>query len=240
MADELILAVETSTGCGSVSLTRGTEREGRIVAEYTLQPETSHSRRLLGSIQAMMAAANVHWRDLAAVAVSQGPGSFTGLRIGLAAAKGMAMAADLPLIGVPTLDALSLLAHAGEFDLCCLLDARKQQVYAAFYRAGVDGICSRTSAYLALTPTELLDRIVHPTLLIGPGVRACAGLTAGRTRIRMAPAGLCLPRAALVGFCAAHRLEGSETAETDTLTPLYIRASEAELNLQGHTKGDHD
>ncbi len=240
MADELILAFETSTGCGSVSLTRGDARAGQILAEYTLQPEISHSRRLLGSVQAMMAAAGVGWDNLDAVAVSQGPGSFTGLRIGLAAAQGVALAADLPLIGVPTLDALALPVQAAEREFCCVLDARKHQVYAAFYRTEADGVACRTSAYLVLAPGELLDRIATPTLLVGPGVRVCAAWTAEHALIRLAPAGPYHPRAALVGFSAAAILANG-LARKDTMpTPLYVRASEAELNLRSQVEHCHD
>ncbi len=131
MADLLILAIETGAGCGGVSLTRGGFSGGRVIGEYSLQPETSHSRRLLGSVAALMAAAGVAWTDLDALAVSLGPGSFTGLRIGLAAAKGLAMATGLPLVGVPGLDALAAGMPMPGWRLCPVLDARKGQVYAA-------------------------------------------------------------------------------------------------------------
>src|SRR5512145_300743 len=104
MAGVLILAIETATGCGSVALTRGVGESGKLLAEYTLQPEVTHSRRLLGSVAAMIAAVGIDWSELDAVAISQGPGSFTGLRIGMAAAKWIAMAAGIPLLAVPTLD----------------------------------------------------------------------------------------------------------------------------------------
>ena len=232
MADELILAVETSTGCGGVSLTRGDVHGGRVLAEYILQPEVSHSRRLLGSIEAMMGATGVAWADLDAVAVSQGPGSFTGLRIGMAAAKGIAMAADLPLIGVGTLDSLALQIPVCDRQICCVLDARKEQVYAAFYQAGSDGCCQRTGDCLVLSPEALMERIDRPTLLAGPGVRVCAPWAAGRAGIRLTAAALFHPRAAMVGFRAAGLLRTGEAKPDDNLAPLYVRASEAELNLR--------
>ena len=125
MAGVLILAIETATGCGGVALTRGVGESGKLLAEYTLQPEVTHSRRLLGSVAAMMAATGIDWSELAAVAVSQGPGSFTGLRIGMAAAKGIAMAAGIPLLAVPTLDGLALQTTTTDLPICCLLDATK-------------------------------------------------------------------------------------------------------------------
>ncbi|MBM9535871.1 tRNA (adenosine(37)-N6)-threonylcarbamoyltransferase complex dimerization subunit type 1 TsaB [Desulfobulbus alkaliphilus] len=232
MVDALILSIETATGCGSVALTRGCIRDGRVLAEYTLQPELTHSRRLLGVIETMMSAARTDWKDLDAVAVSRGPGSFTGLRIGMAAAQGVAMAAAVPLVGVATLDGMAAAGMAVDLQVCWVLDARKQQVYAAFYRYNSDCAPVRISGYLALTPEQLLRSIREPTLLAGPGVRVCQPWCEGIGMIRILPAGPVHPRAALVGFCAAQRLtEGGGDGITDR-QPLYVRASEAELNLR--------
>lgn len=232
MADLLILAIETATGCGSVSLTTGNSKDGKVLAEYTLQPNTTHSRRLLGSIDAMMTATGVDWGDLNAVAVSQGPGSFTGLRIGMAAAKGIAMAAEVPLIGVPTLDGLAAQLVATDLPVCCLLDARKQQVYAAFYRYGDDFIPYRTSEVLVLSAEELVRKIDVPTLVAGPGIQACRPWLAVHEQVRLLPIGPHHPRAALIGFCGAELwAEGSKHTRAD-IVPVYVRASEAELNLQ--------
>lgn len=229
MADVLILAIETATGCGGVSLTKGGVDEGRVLAEYTLQPEITHSRRLLGSIGAMMEAAGVDWGDLDAVAVSLGPGSFTGLRIGMAAAKGIAMGANLPLLGVPTLDGLAAQATPTELPLCCLLDARKQQVYAAFYSFKA-GRCLRTSDFMVVSAEQLAQRIQAPTLVVGPGINACQFTLAEHSLARLAPAGLLHPRAAFIGFVGAAML--AQGQGNDDLVPLYVRASEAELNLR--------
>lgn len=229
MADVLILAIETATGCGGVSLTKGGVDEGRVLAEYTLQPEITHSRRLLGSVGAMMEAAGVGWGDLDAVAVSLGPGSFTGLRIGMAAAKGIAMGASLPLLGVPTLDGLAAQATPTELPLCCLLDARKQQVYAAFYSFKA-GRCLRTSDFMVVSAEQLAQRIQVPTLVVGPGINVCQSTLAGQPLARLAPAGLLHPRAAFIGFVGAAML--AQGQGNDDLVPLYVRASEAELNLR--------
>jgi tRNA threonylcarbamoyladenosine biosynthesis protein TsaB len=232
MAGVLILAIETATGCGGVALTRGISESGTLLAEYTLQPEVTHSRQLLGSIAAIMAAAGTDWSQLAAVAVSQGPGSFTGLRIGMAAAKGIARAAGIPLLAVPTLDGLALQTTTTELPLCCLLDARKQQVYAAFYRHE-EGRCRRTSPFLVLRPEELVRQIHEPTLVIGPGVQACQSLLATHPPVRLCPGVFLCPRAAAIGFCGAQQLEEEAGDEYEEIVPLYVRASEAELSLRG-------
>lgn len=236
MADVVILAIETATGCGSVSLTLGGFKKGRVLAEYTLQPETTHSRRLLGSVESMMTAVGTAWQDLDAIAVSLGPGSFTGLRIGMAAAKGIAMAADVPLLGVPTLDALAEQVTVSDQLVCCLLDARKQQVYAAFYRADAMGNHRRVSDFLVLSPEELLQRISEPTLVAGPGVKVCQSLLAGNPQVRSLPFGALHPRAALVGFCGARLWAHGGFEKGVDIAPLYVRVSEAELNLRAKSQ----
>lgn len=231
MADVLILAIETATGCGSVALTRGTGYSGKVMAEYSLQPEVTHARRLLGSVHAIMTAAGVEWKHLDGIAVSQGPGSFTGLRIGMAAAKGMAMAAGIPLLAVPTLDGLAAQMPPVDCPVCCLLDARKQQVYAALYRCEDKGH-QRISPYLVLRPEDLVAHVQEPTLVVGPGVQACLPVLQGHPLVRMMSTGLLAPRAAAIGFRAAILLTLEPGEMSDHVIPLYVRASEAELNLR--------
>jgi tRNA threonylcarbamoyladenosine biosynthesis protein TsaB len=231
MADVLILAIETATGCGGVALTRGTGGAARILAEFTLQPEITHSRRLLGSIATIMAGTGIGWKELDGVAVSQGPGSFTGLRIGMAAAQGIAMAADLPLVAVPTLDGLAAQVVPSGLPLCCLLDARKQQVYAGFYHLVETG-WQRAGAFLVLSPEDLVRRIGEPTLVVGPGLQACRSQLAAHPWARCVDAGNFHPRAATIGLCASQRLSGEGGGETGQPNLLYVRASEAELNLR--------
>lgn len=235
MADVLILALETSTGCGSVALTRGDGRTGKVLGEYTLQPEITHSRRLLGSVRAMMDALQVSWNDLDGIAVSQGPGSFTGLRIGMAAAKGLAMAADCPLIGVPTLDGLACQLTPTTLSTYLVLDARKQQVYAARYTFSAL-TCERQGAFEVLSGEQLGAKIQEPTLVAGPGVAACADQLQTHPLASLVHAAVLHPRAATIGFCGARVLEQAGFVAPTNLLPLYVRASEAELNLQRKTK----
>ncbi len=234
MAGLLILSIETSTGCGSVALTKGDRSDGKVLAEFTLQPDITHSRRLLGTIDAMLHAVGVSYGDIQGLAVSQGPGSFTGLRIGMAAAQGLAMGTALPLIGVPTLDALAgQLAMLTREQICVVLDARKGQVYTAFYQASVAGL-QRSSEYLVLDPEALSLRITTPTLLTGPGITACGTWLADHPYARVFQSCLLHPRAASVGFAAVELFQ--QRSSFSLPTPLYVRASEAELNLQRKSK----
>ncbi len=227
----MILSLETATGCGSVALTEGSLDGGKVLAEYTVQPDVKHSRRLLGIIASMMDAVALPWSALDGVAVSMGPGSFTGLRIGMAAGKGIAMAADIPLIGVPTLDALALHCPPMNDQLCCVLDARKQQVYAALYRYEHTDVLGwhRTGEYWAVSPEELARRLQVPTLAIGPGLAVCQPWLTTNPLVRLAPAAPLHPRAALVGFRGASLLAQPGFKQNSDPVPLYIRSAEAEM-----------
>jgi tRNA threonylcarbamoyladenosine biosynthesis protein TsaB len=223
----LILSLETAAGCGSVALTRGGISNGKLLAEAVVQPERTHSRQLLGSVEWIMKAADLTWQDVDAIAVSLGPGSFTGLRIGLAAAKGIVFAAEKPLLGVPTLDAVALSCPLLDMPLWCLLDARKQEVYAACYDAG-----GQISPAEAVRPESLAERIKAPAAVAGPGLAEYHAVFAAIAGLRLIPPALSSPKASLIGFLAAERLARGELSDPALTVPLYVRPSEAEVNLQ--------
>ena len=225
----LILSIETATGCGSIAVTRGQ----RLLAEATAQPDVTHSRRLLGTVDWLMQAAGVAWADIDGVAVSLGPGSFTGLRIGMAAAKGLVMAIGVPLLGVSTLDALALACIGTRVQICPVLDARKQEVYAALYQPeGGDGYPSRQSVDEAIHPEALADKIDRPTVFLGTGVAVYADVFKKNKLIQLLPAQLTHPRGLHVGLLAANMLAQGEVMNPATAAPYYVRASEAEINLK--------
>ncbi|MCP3851526.1 MAG: tRNA (adenosine(37)-N6)-threonylcarbamoyltransferase complex dimerization subunit type 1 TsaB [Gammaproteobacteria bacterium] len=234
MAGFLILSIETSTGCGSVALTSGSFQNGKILAEYTHRPDVTHSRRLLGGIDHIMNISDLRWDQLDGVAVSIGPGSFTGLRIGMAAAKGIAMAANIPLIGISSLDGLAVQCIASDKQICTLLDARKKQLYAAFYKKNlVSGEIEKTSIEESILPYNLADKINEPTLLAGPGSTIYKEILSENILAEFVPDVLVQPRAVNIGFLAARQLANDEEISSPaTLTPMYARASEAEINAQ--------
>ncbi len=226
MDDTLILAIETATGCGSVALTRGNFRRGRIIAEATAQPEITHSRRLLGSVAWVMEAAGLGWHELDGIAISLGPGSFTGLRIGMAAAKGLAMAADLPMIGVETMAGIGLSFPALDRPLYSILDARKQEVYVSCFLPGKDGSPIHSGTVRAMSPHALAAELDRPCLLAGPGVEAYRDIFTALEFVRIVPALLSYPRASMIGFLAAEQLRAGNVMDQDTAAPLYVRAAD--------------
>jgi tRNA threonylcarbamoyladenosine biosynthesis protein TsaB len=226
----VILAIETATICGSIGLFTN----NKCLAEYSLQTGETHSRRLLAGVDWVMQETGLDWSDIDAVAVSLGPGSFTGLRIGLATAKGLAMASGAKLIGVGTLDGMAAqLFAAGNILICPVLDARKREVYCGFYRCDEQGIARRQGKWWVISPETLCERIKEPVVLFGDGVVVYKDVFRERLadRLRMVPPGLSFPRAATVGMLAAEKWQQNVFLDPAATGPIYIRPSEAELHF---------
>ncbi|HXG02829.1 MAG TPA: tRNA (adenosine(37)-N6)-threonylcarbamoyltransferase complex dimerization subunit type 1 TsaB [Candidatus Binatia bacterium] len=214
-----VLAVETSTLAGGVALLDG----DRVRGEYVLDVSATHSERLLPAIDRLMADAGWRPGDLEGLAVAVGPGSFTGLRIGLSAVKGLAMALGIPIAGVPTLDALAAALPFAAWPVCPVLDARKGEVYACRYRWEGAG-WRREWEYLALAPEALAARLVEPTIVLGDGAALVQSPHA-----HPAPPHRRLPSPAAVAVLGRARLLAGESVAPADLLPIYLRPSEAEL-----------
>ena len=214
-----VLAVETSTLAGGVALLDGESVRG----EYVLDVRTTHSERLMSAIDRVLADAGWTVRDLEALAVAIGPGSFTGLRIGLSTVKGLALALGIPIAPVPTLDAMAAALPWAALPVCPVIDARKREVYTCLYRW--DGARMRREwEYLAIPPDELARRLDEPTILLGDGAPAI------RTPLaRLAPPPRRAPSPAFVGYLGLEHLRAGSTVSAADLAPLYLRPSEAEL-----------
>ena len=218
-----VLAVETSSLAGGVALLD----DERLVAEYLLDVSVTHSERLMAAVDQVLTGARWTGRDLGGLAVAVGPGSFTGLRIAVSTVKGLALALGLPIAAVPTLDAMAAALPWAALPVCPVLDARKGEVYASLYRW--DGAAMRREwEYLALAPEALAARLGEPTLVVGDGAAAVRSPHA-----RTVPPPRRLPSPACVGMLGLERLRRGETVLAATLTPLYLRPSEAELKRRG-------
>ncbi|MBW2466628.1 MAG: tRNA (adenosine(37)-N6)-threonylcarbamoyltransferase complex dimerization subunit type 1 TsaB [Deltaproteobacteria bacterium] len=226
----VILALETATMCGSVALVAGSG----LVAEFSLQSMETHSRRLLAGVDRLLLEAAVEWTDIDAVAVSQGPGSFTGLRIGLATAKGLAMTAGAKLIGVGTLDGLAAQLFAVHGCLVCpVLDARKKEVYCGFYRCDTNGIPRLVGEYQVVTPEVLCEKIDEPVIMLGDGLLVYGDFFQEKLAdfLKVPPLSTYFPRAASIGMLAREKWQEAEFLDPAATEPIYIRPSEAELNI---------
>ena len=218
-----VLAVETSTLAGGAALLDG----DLVVGEYVLDVSATHSERLMGAIDRLLTDAGWTVRDLEGLAVSVGPGSFTGLRLGLSTVKGLALALAIPIAAVPTLDAMAALLPFAALPVCPVLDARKGEVYASLYRW--DGVGMRREwDYLAITPGDLSVRLDEPVIVLGDGAEQIDSPYAQRIRPpRRGPSPAC------VGALGHARLAIGDTVAAADLVPIYLRPSEAELKRRG-------
>jgi len=226
----MVLGIDTSTACGSLGLV---DHE-RMIAEYLVNIPVTHSERLLGAVELILKEARCVLEDLDGWAISLGPGSFTGLRIGVSTVKGLAFATQKPVAGVPTLDALAYLASPTPYLICPILDARKEEVYAAFYRYERGGVLKRTSSYQAISPEELVKKIDEKTIFIGDGVRTYEGYlrNAIPSLAAFSPSPLHILNGSMVAKLGLELLQKGECLDLTTFTPIYVRRSEAETKWE--------
>ena len=202
-------------------------RDGVVLADAAEPESRSHAKSLPGLVARALAEAGVELGGLHAVAVSIGPGSFTGLRIGLGWAKGVAFAARIPLVTVPTLEALAWAADAAAGEqVCAALDARKGEVYAALFAATAAGP-RRLSEDLALRPVDLAARLERPCVLVGDAGSVYGDVLGARATIR--PFATHHPRGGIVARLGWQRLLAGAAANPGEVEPVYVRPPEAEL-----------
>ena len=220
-----ILAVESSAKAASCAVLA----DGELLASAWQAAGLTHSRTLLPMVEGMLKNSELTMEAMDAVAVAAGPGSFTGLRIGIAAVKGLAWAAEKPCIPVSTLEAMAWpLAHL-EGSIVCAMDARRQQIYNAVFLAD-GGALERLREDRALSLEEAaadLAGLDGPMTIVGDGAQMCFDFfTARGIDCRLAPVHLRLQSAAGVALAAWRRR--TETVSAQELMPVYLRLSQAE------------
>ncbi len=220
-----ILALESSAKAASCAVLA----DGELLASAWQAAGLTHSRTLLPMVEGMLKNSELTMEAMDAVAVAAGPGSFTGLRIGIAAVKGLAWAAEKPCIPVSTLEAMAWpLAHL-EGSIVCAMDARRQQIYNAVFLAD-GGALERLREDRALSLEEAaadLAGLDGPMTIVGDGAQMCFDFfTARGIDCRLAPVHLRLQSAAGVALAAWRRR--TETVSAQELTPVYLRLSQAE------------
>ncbi|MGI6452173.1 MAG: tRNA (adenosine(37)-N6)-threonylcarbamoyltransferase complex dimerization subunit type 1 TsaB [Syntrophomonadaceae bacterium] len=234
----LILAIDSATPVAGVALAD----EEKIIIEDFINYKKTHSETLLPMIDSVIKAGGSVLADIDVIAVTIGPGSFTGLRIGLATVKGLSMAANLPVVAVPTLEAVAANLAGCNALVYPLMDARKNEVYTAPFdvagkyprQLGDTMACSPEEA--AASAIQLLqDTKKNSIILIGEGYLRYKDYFQQKLRdwLLEVPQHLLLPRPAAVASLGLKRFQEGLIEEVLQLRPLYIRLSEAERRLGG-------
>lgn len=222
-----ILALETSAKAVSAAVTE----EGGVVCSAYQNTGLTHSRTLMPMVEAMLQNAELTLADMDVIAVAAGPGSFTGIRIGVAAAKGLAFAAEKPVAGVSTLEAMAYnVAHLDGLILCAM-DARRNQIYNAVFEARC-GVLTRLTPDRAIALSELsaeLENSEKRKIIVGDGAVLCYNyLLEKEIPCQMAPPHLVMQSAVSVGFAAQAAAQAGHLVSAQALTPAYLRISQAE------------
>lgn len=223
-----LLAVDTSTLSCGVAVTDG---KG-LLSECLFTSQQTHSRHLLGMVEETLARSGLTLSELDGFGVTRGPGSFTGLRIGMSVVKGLAEVAGKPVVGVSSLEALARGAALAEMPVLAMVDARKGEVYAALYAPDGKGGVVELSPPEAIRPEVLVTRVTGPLLCLGTGAVAYAGLFRERLGecVRFAPDYDTL-RPSVVARLAVEGLHRGLGIDAGALSPLYLRKSDAEIAL---------
>ena len=227
----LILAFETSAKAASVALTEN----GKLLGESYQNTGLTHSQTLMVMAEDTLKQCGKTAADVNAVAVAAGPGSFTGVRIGVAAAKGFAWGAELPCYGISTLEAMAESLNVYDGYVCACMDARRAQVYNALFSAE-GGVLTRVTEDRAIALADLkeeLKNLKKPIFLVGDGANLCYNTLKDQMPDLVLPAEHRIHQRAVGVAILAQRLHEAGIAPNGgELTPNYLRLSQAEREKQ--------
>lgn len=225
-----ILAVDTSATAASVAVAE----ENKLIGEFSINTALTHSQTLMPMVDELLKNTGLSVNDIDAVAVNAGPGSFTGVRIGVAAVKGIAFPKNLPCVSVSTLESMAYNMLGNDCIVCSVMDARCSQVYNALFR--VKG-CSvtRMTDDRALSLTDLkneLRNINEKVVLVGDGAVLCSKFLGEELEnIMLAPFNNRIQTASSVAYAAFEKINNGETVKADELMPVYLRLPQAQREL---------
>ena len=222
-----ILALETSAKAVSAAITE----DGRVLASGYQDTGLTHSRTLMPIVEHLFRNTGLTVSDCGAIAVAAGPGSFTGIRIGVSAAKGLAFAANKPAVGVSTLAAMARNAAFADGLIICAMDARRNQIYNALFSAE-NGVLIRLTPDRAISLADLAEELradPRPKTVLGDGGRMCADyLSANGIPCRLAPPHLVMQNAVSVALEAEDLAARGALVSAQDLSPVYLRPPQAQ------------
>ena len=225
-----ILAVDTSATAASVAVAE----ENKLIGEFSINTALTHSQTLMPMVDELLKNTGLSVNDIDAVAVNAGPGSFTGVRIGVAAVKGIAFPKNLTCVSVSTLESMAYNMLGNDCIVCSVMDARCSQVYNALFR--VKGCTvTRMTDDRALSLTDLkneLQNINEKVVLVGDGAVLCSKFLGEELEnIMLAPFNNRIQTASSVAYAAFEKINNGETVKADELMPVYLRLPQAQSEL---------
>jgi len=236
----IILALDTS----SIVATVAVMDEDKLIAEYTINHKRTHSQKIMPMIDTILKDCEIKLKDVDYVAVAEGPGSFTGLRIGVSTAKGLAHALNIPAIGVSTLDALAFNIPFCNGLICPILDARRGQVYTAVYKWDQE-ILYKVEEPMAVTIEELIEKLgsrPEKVVFFGDGILNNIDRLREKLgeRVVISPQSIRMPRAASIAQLALRKIQSKEIESFYKLAPQYLRKAEAERQYEEKLRCEDD
>lgn len=225
-----ILAIDTSATAASVSLTEGK----KILGEFYTNTSLTHSQTLVPMVEQVLKNTQTDVKELDYIAVNAGPGSFTGVRIGVAAAKGLAFANDLPCVSVSTLESMAYNMLGNDCVVCAVMDARCSQVYNALFRVSgdtVERLCEDRALALSDLKPEL-ERIEGKIMLVGDGAEICFNfLSNSLSNVFLVPDNIRYQKASSTALAAIKSINEGNTITSAELMPAYLRLPQAQREL---------
>ncbi len=234
MSKMVTLAIDTATRSAGIALLK----DECILAEYFIRLRLTHSDSVLPAIESILSASGLGIGDVELFALTHGPGSFTGLRVGAGIVKGLALSTGGVIVGVSTLDALAQNLAFASCLVCPILDAKKGQIYTALYRPTEKGRLEQIEPDQAIDPAVFLRRIADPVIFLGDAVAVYGKLIRDLlpSGAFFAPAHLQYTRPSAVALLGLDKYRRGEIVDLMTFVPRYIRRSEAEIKVSGECK----
>lgn len=227
----LILAIETTAVTASAALVD----ENGIIAVFNVNNKLTHSQKLLPMVDAVLTQSGYKISDVELICVAAGPGSFTGVRIGISTVKGLAFANDIPCVSVSSLEALAYLNKNLGAVVCPVMDARRNEYYNALFDENMNRICDDR----AISATELEERLCdcESVILCGDGaVKYYNWLENRLPKVKLASEFNLLQNAAAVGLCGYEKYKNGESISSSVLSPIYLRKPQAEREYKEKIK----
>ena len=225
-----ILAVDTSATAASVAVAE----ENKLIGEFSINTALTHSQTLMPMVDELLKSTGLSVNDIDTVAVNAGPGSFTGVRIGVAAVKGIAFPKNLPCVSVSTLESMAYNMLGNDCVVCSVMDARCSQVYNAMFRVNGCTVTRMTEdRALSLTDLKLeLQNISGKVILVGDGAVLCSKfLDSELENVMLAPFNNRIQTASSVAYAAFEKIKNGEALTADELMPVYLRLPQAQREL---------